>query len=143
MAFQNNRNQKTVRPSAKAPVMKTAAKPKPKPSFPFFSRKKKKKGRGGFFKQDELSDTELLVLEDIDNGNEYYLAQIDRFTFMGREYVALMSYEPDNASNRDPEIVLMRFAHGEKGELYYQSIRSKQELDQVFETFFDRYINAG
>lgn len=36
-------------------------------------------------KAQELDDTELIVLEDVDNGNEYYLAVIDSFTVNGRE----------------------------------------------------------
>ena len=91
----------------------------------------------------ELDETELLVLEDVDNGNEYYLAQIDRFSLGGREYVVMLSYEPDDGAHRDPEIVMMRFAYGEGGEQYFQSIRSRRELARVFDAFFERYVEAN
>ncbi len=94
-------------------------------------------------KAQELDDTELIVLEDVDNGNEYYLAVIDSFTVNGREYVAMTAYEPDDGTHRDPEFVIMRFARGGNGEQYYQSIRSRRELNLVFETFFDRYTASA
>lgn len=90
----------------------------------------------------ELDDTELIVLEDVDNGNEYYLAVIDSFTVNGREYVAMTAYEPDDGTHRDPEFVIMRFARGNNNEQYYQSIRSRKELNLVFEVFFERYTAA-
>ena len=85
-------------------------------------------------------DEVLLVLEDLDNGQEYYLAFVDRFSVRGREYVAMSAYEPDDGSHRAPEFVLMRFDTGPQGEHYYQSIRSRRELDMVFERFFERYL---
>ena len=87
----------------------------------------------------ELDDTELIVLEDVDNGNEYYLAIIDTFVVNGREYAAMSAYEPDDGTHRDPEFVIMRYARGGSGEQYYQSIRSKKELNMVFDVFFERY----
>lgn len=100
------------------------------------SLSKKRKAAPDAKKQD---DTELLVLEDIDNGNEYYLAVIDTFSLNGRDYVAMSAYEPDDGTHRDPEFVLMRFARGGNGEQYYQSIRSRKELNMVFDAFFERY----
>ncbi len=101
------------------------------------SRKKK------LLRERELDDTELIVLEDVDNGNEYYLAVIDSFVVNGREYVAMSAYEPDDGTHRDPEFVIMRFARGSGNEQYYQSIRSRRELNLVFETFFDRYTASA
>ncbi len=85
-------------------------------------------------------DEVLLVLEDLDNGQEYYLAFVDRFSVHGREYVALGAYEPDDGAHRAPEFVLMRFDTGPHGEHYYQSIRRRSELKLVFNVFFERYL---
>lgn len=86
------------------------------------------------------NDMELLVLEDVDNGNEYYMALVDVFSLDRREYAALNAYEPDDGSHRSPEFVIMRYAEGPSGEQYYQSIRSKKELDLAFRAFFERYM---
>lgn len=86
------------------------------------------------------NDDVLAVLEDVDNGNEYYLSIVDSFTVDGREYVAMGSYEPDDGTHREPEFVLMRFDIGPQGEHYYQSIRNRKELNRVFDIFFERYV---
>ncbi len=98
-----------------------------------------KSGRNKIRQSKELDNTELIVLEDVDNGNEYYLAVIDTFAVNGREYAALSAYEPDDGTHRDPEFVIMRYARSGNGEQYYQSIRSKKELNLVFDVFFERY----
>ncbi len=85
-------------------------------------------------------DVVLAVLEDLDNGHEYYLSIVDSFAVYGREYVAMSSYEPDDGTHRDPEFVLMRFDTGQQGEHYYQSIRNKKELELVFNVFYERYL---
>lgn len=82
----------------------------------------------------------LAVLEDIDNGNEYYVSIVDSFVVADREYVAMSAYEPPSKRAAEPEFILMRFDTGENGERYYQSIRNRRELDAVFDVFFSRYI---
>lgn len=85
-------------------------------------------------------DVILAVLEDLDNGHEYYLSIVDSFSIYGREYVAMSSYEPDDGTHREPEFVLMRFDTGQQGEHYYQSIRNKKELELAFNVFYERYL---
>lgn len=87
------------------------------------------------------SDDEVLaILEDLDNGNEFYVSIVDSFQFAGREYVAMSSFEPRSRSTNDPEFIFMRFDTGPDGEHMYQSIRNERELDAVFNVFFERYI---
>ena len=81
---------------------------------------------------------EIMVLEDLDNGREYYLFAVDRFTLRGRPYAVLASYEPDEGSRRIPDLVIMRYRLAENGQQYYTSIRSVEELDEAFDVFYDR-----
>ena len=85
-------------------------------------------------------DEALLLLEDLDNGQEYYLAQIDQFSWQEHVYVALRAYEPDDGAHRSPEFVLMRYEETQSGEQLYQSIRDPKELQAVFNVFFERYL---
>lgn len=89
----------------------------------------------------EADSDVLAVLEDIDNGNEYYVSIVDSFSVADREYVAMSAYEPPSRRASEPEFILMRFDTGEHGERYYRSIRNKRELETVFEVFFSRYIS--
>lgn len=88
----------------------------------------------------EADEDVLAVLEDIDNGNEYYVSIVDLFSVGNREYVAMSAYVPPAKHAPEPEFILMRFDTGEHGERYYQSIRNKKELEAVFDVFFNRYI---
>lgn len=81
---------------------------------------------------------EIMVLEDLDNGREYYLFAVDRFTVRGRPYAMLASYEPDEGSRRIPDLVIMRYRLAENGQQYYTSIKSVEELDEAFDVFYDR-----
>ncbi|HHX37182.1 MAG TPA: DUF1292 domain-containing protein [Clostridiaceae bacterium] len=83
----------------------------------------------------------VAILEDIDNGNEYYVSIVDSFEFANRSYVAMTSFEPPARYHDDPEVIIMRFDTGPNGERYYQSIRNRRELDGAFDVFFDRYIH--
>lgn len=83
----------------------------------------------------------LAVIEDIDNGHEFYVTMVDKFEFFGRQYVAMSVFDPEATSKDEPEFVLMRFDTDENGEHFYQSIRNKSELDSVFDHFFDRYVH--
>ncbi len=88
-------------------------------------------------KQRFSPDQQLLILEDVDNGHEYYMVPVDHFSLEGRTYAALYSYELDDGNHRKPELVLMRSSGGGR-EQYYQSIRSKKELEAAFNAFFAR-----
>lgn len=82
----------------------------------------------------------LAILEDVDNGNVFYVSIVDSFSFAGRYYAAMSIFEPVGGRAGEPEFILMRFDTGENGERYYQSIRNKRELEAVFDIFFKRYI---
>lgn len=81
---------------------------------------------------------EIMVLEDLDNGREYYLYAIDRFTVRGRPYAMLASFEPDEGKRRIPNLVMMRYQLSDNGQQYYTSIRNEEELDEAFDVFYDR-----
>ena len=83
----------------------------------------------------------VAILEDTDNGNEYYVSIVYSFEFARRSYVAMTSFEPMVGQNDEPEVIIMRFDTGPNGERYYQSIRNRRELDGAFDVFFDRYIH--
>lgn len=99
---------------------------------------------------EKLYDEErLLVITDEDNGYQYYVTVIDEFEFNNRNYVALIPYEPDDGSHREPEFVIMRSENNseqstsiEMVDVTYESIRSKTELNSCFEYFLTR-LEAG
>lgn len=80
----------------------------------------------------------LLVLEDLDNRFDYYMSVVDRFPLGDRDYIVLTNYEPEDGHYRAPDFVLMRVHLGTDGQQYYESIRDQEELNIVFETFFER-----
>ncbi len=91
----------------------------------------------------------LLVITDEDNGYHYYVTVVDEFDNMDRKYVALIPFEPDDGSHREPEFVIMRVidrtdrhqkdSHKiENVDITYESIRSKTELNECFDIFLSR-----
>lgn len=80
----------------------------------------------------------LLVIEDLDKRYDYYMSVVDRFPLGDRDYIILTSYEPDDGRHKAPDFVIMRVLLGTDGQQYYASIRDREELDLVFETFFER-----
>jgi uncharacterized protein YrzB (UPF0473 family) len=85
----------------------------------------------------------LAVLMDIDNGHEYYMSFIDSFQMKNREYAVMYNYEPDDGSHAEPEITILRSERHANGEQYFMSIKSHQELNEAFETFFRRFEESG
>lgn len=83
-------------------------------------------------------DQELLVLEDLDNGNEFYLYPLDRFRMSGKAYICMASYEPETGTHAEPQFVIMRMLESEENQQYFESIRDKKELDKVFHAFYKR-----
>lgn len=85
-------------------------------------------------------EQDLMVLEDMDNGKEYYLYQLDSFRLYGHTYVCMASYEPETGSHTEPQLVIMRKIQGKKddNQQYFESIRDKKELDSVFAAFYTR-----
>lgn len=90
----------------------------------------------------QAEDNVLAVITDESNGREYYVSVIDVFEFRNREYSVMYHYQPDLRRKGEPEIVLMRSYRGEDGSRYFCSIRNPQELELVFELFFQRYQEA-
>lgn len=90
--------------------------------------------------EDVLSkDQELMVLEDLDNGNEYFLYKLDSFKLRGRAYICMASYEPETGAHTEPELVIMRLLRSrDNKEQYFESIRNSEELDRVFNAFYKR-----
>ncbi len=84
------------------------------------------------------SDQDLLVLEDTDNGNEYYLQVLDSFRMFGRTYICMASCEPETGAHTEPQLVIMRQLESKDNQQYFQSIRDKKELDKVFNAFYQR-----
>lgn len=83
-------------------------------------------------------DQELLVLEDLDNGNEFFFYQLDAFSLNGQDYICLASYEPDFGDHPEPELVIMKSEVDKSGNRFFKSIRKEEELDEVFEIFYSR-----
>lgn len=88
--------------------------------------------------QDVDESDELMVLEDLDNGREYYLYAIDRFSVKGKPYAVMASFEPELGNKRIPDLVIMRYRLADDGHQYYMSIRDVEELDAAFDVFYDR-----
>ena len=106
------------------------------------TRKKAEPGR--IVRDDRASQEHVLaVLEDIDNGHEYYMSFIDAFQLQGREYVVMYPYEPDDGHHANPELTILRSMRHESGEQYYLSIKDRKELDAAFNYFFRRFEASG
>lgn len=89
--------------------------------------------------QDRIhEDQDLLVVQDLDNGFEYFFYQIDAFRMDAHDYVCLASYEPDLGNHHEPELVIMRTSMDENGTRLYKSIRDEDELNAVFDAFYFR-----
>lgn len=95
-----------------------------------------------FSPSSQAEDNVLAVITDESNGREYYVSVIDVFEFRNREYGVMYHYQADLNRKGEPEIVLMRSYRGEDGSRYFCSIRNPQELELVFELFFQRYQEA-
>lgn len=83
-------------------------------------------------------DQDLLVIEDMDNGNEYFFYQLDAFSLDSVDYVCLASYEPDVGNVTEPDLVLMHTYLAADGSRRFSSIRDEAELEKVFDVFYNR-----
>lgn len=90
----------------------------------------------------QAEDNQLVVINDLANGKEYYISVIDAFEFRGKDYCVMYHYRPEVSRKEEPEIILMRSYKGSDGSRYFCSIRSKKELALVFELFYQRYWDA-
>lgn len=109
--------------------------------FSFLDRDKKPQAATADGRRREKADEQdLMVLEDMDNGKEYYLYQLDSFRLYGHTYVCMASYEPETGSHTEPQLVIMRKLEQKKNDnqQYFESIRDKKELDRVFSAFYTR-----
>ena len=98
----------------------------------------------------QISDDEkLIVLEDLDNGYEFYMRKLDMFAYNGQEYIVFAPFEPAEGEHNAPDIVIMRILHasvqrkkskqlGE--EIQFESILDRGELDEVFAKFNERMV---
>lgn len=88
-------------------------------------------------------ENSISILVDEDSGIEYYMETIDIFAVDGRLYVAMFPV-PEKKQTKSPQLVLLRIISGEGqvGQTMYESIRDKEELARVFDTFFARYENS-
>ena len=96
------------------------------------------RNRDGDWDQRHSEGEPLLVLEDLDTRYDYYMSVVDRLALGDRDYIVLTNYEPEDGHYRAPDFVLMRVHLGTDGQQYYESIRDTEELNTVFETFFER-----
>ena len=88
-------------------------------------------------------DDALAVMRDASNGKEYYLSIIDSFPLLGRDYVVMYNYEPDDGNHAEPELVIMRTEFSRSGEQFFYSIKDKKELDGVFSLFISRFSSSA
>lgn len=98
--------------------------------------------RSGRAVQERRDDQDLMVLEDMDNGKEYYLYKLDSFVLYGKTYVCMASYEPETGSHTEPQLVIMRLKEDKRKkddhQQYFESVRDQKELDAVFDAFYAR-----
>lgn len=99
-----------------------------------------------FNKKNVNPDEKLIVLEDLDNGYEFYMRKLDMFVQGGQEYIVFAPFEPDDGEHSAPDIVIMRVIHASqhgsksKQEVQFESILDQNELDQVFAKFNERMV---
>lgn len=99
-----------------------------------------------FNKKNVNPDEKLIVLEDLDNGYEFYMRKLDMFVQNGQEYIVFAPFEPDDGEHSAPDIVIMRVIHvsqrgsKSKQEVQFESILDQNELDQVFAKFNERMV---
>jgi hypothetical protein len=92
---------------------------------------------------DIAGDDDIAVLVDTRSHVEHYMHFIDSFPHLGKEYVVMVPYAPDDGRKREPEMVLLRCEVGANGETLYLSIRNRKEMKAAFEVFLSRFESAG
>lgn len=101
-------------------------------------------GKGKLHPQDKL-----IILEDTDNGYEFYVQKLDLFQVAGQEYIVLAPYEPDDGEHNAPDVVIMRVLRAENSQpannkrdaaIQFESIKDQLELDAVFARFNERMV---
>lgn len=110
-------------------------------------RKNKQEGKSNAswtlaLESDLAEDQNLLVLEDVDTGSQYFLEKLDSFRMRGQAYICMASYEPDLGNHQEPKLVIMRLLEPENNNQLFESIRDPEELDRVFNAFYKRMEDA-
>ncbi|NMA17976.1 MAG: DUF1292 domain-containing protein [Clostridiaceae bacterium] len=106
-------------------------------------RSKTKPGPGSLDRDNARSDDSVLaVLMDERSGREYYVSFLDSFVLDGQAYSVMYNYQPGLRLSQKPEIVMMRTWKNESGEQLFSSIKSRKELNRVFDFFYKRYATS-
>lgn len=93
-------------------------------------------------------EEKLIVLEDLDNGYEFYMRKLDLFELNQQEYIVFAPFEPDDGEHNAPDIIIMRILHIKPNknnrlkqeEIQFESILNRNELDAVFTRFNERMV---
>ncbi|NLJ71196.1 MAG: DUF1292 domain-containing protein [Clostridiaceae bacterium] len=87
---------------------------------------------------DSLSDEILGIIVEERSGQAFYISLIDNFVYKGKEYAVMYHYRVEDGIDSVPEMVIMR-SYRDKDKQYFTSIRDKNELNTVFDVFYDRF----
>lgn len=93
-------------------------------------------------------EEKLIVLEDLDNGYEFYMRKLDLFELNQQEYIVFAPFEPDDGEHNAPDIIIMRILHIKPNknnrlkqeEIQFESILNRNELDAAFTRFNERMV---
>lgn len=87
---------------------------------------------------EDYPDEMLGIIVDQRSGQTYYISLIDNFTYKSREYAVMYNYRIEDGNIGVPEILIMR-SYRDQDKQYFTSIRNQEELDKVFDIFYDRF----
>lgn len=85
-----------------------------------------------------LADEILGVIVDQRNGQSYYISLIDNFTYKNQEYAVMYNYQMEKGKLGLPEMLIMRSYRADDKQ-YFTSINNEEEINTVFDIFYDRF----
>ena len=106
------------------------------------SRSGLKKGSVRKGSTDSLSDEMLGIIVEERSGQTFYISLIDNFVYKRKEYAVMYHYRVEDGVDSVPEMIIMR-SYRDKDKQYFTSIRDKDELNTVFDVFYDRFQQSA
>ncbi|NLM19677.1 MAG: DUF1292 domain-containing protein [Clostridiaceae bacterium] len=102
------------------------------------SRRDLRKGLVKKSRADSLSDEILGIIVEERSGQTFYISLIDNFVYKRKEYAVMYHHRIEDGVGSLPEMIIMR-SYRDKDKQYFTSIRDKNELNTIFEVFYDRF----
>lgn len=130
----NKRSNFTDQSPAKSNLSSGRMKQRPSPKHKSRINKAKNQQR----QVEDYPDEMLGIIVDQRSGQTYYISLIDNFTYKSREYAVMYNYRIEDGNIGVPEILIMR-SYRDQDKQYFTSIRNQEELDKVFDIFYDRF----